>query len=91
MSEIRPEYLLRLKDALSDPDVRAAIRGFCAEQVRYYSSRVINEIRKAEPDNQKAAQDAGRLDAYEHLLPELQHFIENKLAGTHPAEDGPTV
>lgn len=84
-------HVLRLREALLDQDVRSAIRAFCFEQSRYYSQNVVSEIRKKDPDNQKAAQDAGRLDAYEHVLPELMNWVNNKLAETHSAEDGPTV
>lgn len=66
-----------LQIALADPEFRNGFLVFVSEQSKFYSEKVVSEIRKSQPDTQLAAQNAGRLDAYEHLLAELRHFVDN--------------
>lgn len=66
-----------LRQALSDPYVKSGLRVFAFVQASYYTQNVLAEVRKSQPDSLKAAQEAGKLDAYEHFLNELEHFIQN--------------
>ena len=69
-----------LDAALRDPEVRLALKEFVIRQSMEYTRLCVNEVRKSQPDTLKAAQHAGRMDAYENLLSELDYFVANELA-----------
>ncbi len=68
-----------LKTVFSDRDFREAFKAFIAEQVAFYQGKVVTEVRRSDPDIQKAAQHAGRLDAYETLFAEFELFAKRDL------------
>ena len=79
-TEVRQQEISSLYAAISDPEVRIALQAFVTQQAREFGRLCVGEIKKSQPDTLKAAQHAGRMDAYETLLPELEFFIKNRLA-----------
>lgn len=77
LSRSEIDVLLRF---LEDHDGRNALRVFAAIQATFYSGQCLSEMRKSQPDSLQASQHAGRVDVYEHLVNELQHFAKNQLA-----------
>ncbi len=68
---------IRLSQVLAEYEVRDALQSFTDEQAAFYRQQCVSEIGKREPDVLKAAQHAGRLDAYEHMMSELDFYLKN--------------
>lgn len=77
--KLRPSEAGALIHALEDYDIKNALRVFCAEQVKFYADKVLSSVRKPEPNMLEVNQNAGRLDAYETLIAELEHFAHNSV------------
>jgi len=64
----------QLLDALSDPLLRPALKQFCTSQANEHVGMLLRQIRCKERDVMKEAALAGKVDAYETMFSELEHF-----------------
>lgn len=65
-----------IRRAVSDHATRTALMIFCANQRELNVSQLVTEMKKPSPDVLQAAQTAGRIDVYERLVNELEHFVK---------------
>lgn len=65
-----------VRRAISDHATKIGLTIFLANQRELYVSQLLTEMKKPNPDVIQAAQMAGRIDVYERLLGELEHFVK---------------
>ena len=69
----------QLYDALQDPLFRPALVQFFTEQKDLYLEALVHAVQQSVRDFYKESRLAGKVEAYENALSELQRFAERQL------------
>ena len=69
----------QLLDALSDPLLRPALVSYFDEQKDFAMESLVRAVRQNVRDTMKEAALAGKVDAYENAMRELDRFAENAM------------
>jgi hypothetical protein len=68
-----------LLEALSDPSIRPALESFFSEQRTDTIELLLKAVRLSVRDTMKEARLAGKVEAYENTLREMEHFAKEQL------------
>lgn len=79
MMEVTLTEIDGLRRALADHATKNCLRIFLIDQANAHMKILVDEMKKSSPDVMQAAQEAGRVDVYEHLLSELEYFVKPKV------------
>lgn len=71
----------QLYDGLNDPLLSAALTAFYHQQKTEHTEMLLSAVRQSVRDTMKEARLAGKVEAYENSLRELQRFAEESLRG----------
>lgn len=69
----------QLYDALSDPLLRPALEEFFAKQREENITNLLHAVQQHSRDTMKEARLAGKVEAYEETLSQMQRFAEEQL------------
>ena len=68
-----------LHEALNDPALRPSLEAFFAEQRQENIEMLLSAVRHSIRDNQEESRLAGKIEAYENTLRELEQFARKQL------------
>ncbi len=68
-------------DALHDPFIAAGLEAFFQQAKDEHTEMLLSAVRQNVRDTMKEARLAGKVEAYENSLRELQRFSEEQLQG----------
>lgn len=76
----------QLYDGLNDPLISAGLTEFFSEGERTLTGQLVRAVKQSVRDTMREARLAGKVEAYEEMLPELRKFAVEQLKGAANGE-----